>query len=341
MPDVMLLGEAWGEQEEQEGRPFVGASGWLLNSMLEIAGISRQDCFVTNVFNLRPRPKNDVISLCGSKAEAIPSTPTLTKGKYVRAEFRPELDRLYREIERENPNVIVALGATAAWALLGTSGIRKIRGAATTARGLFGLSREFKVVPTYHPAAILRDYSLRPITISDLAKAKRESGSPALERPRREIWVEPNLSDLSRFEQDYILKSPYLSVDIETIGTQITCIGFAPSVDRALVVPFYDARKADGNYWPNLTEEMCAWHWVRRICALRKRLVFQNGLYDIHFLWKQYGIPVPHAEEDTMLLHHALQPEMEKGLGFLGSVYTDEAAWKFMRVKHESYKKED
>jgi hypothetical protein len=42
-----------------------------------------------------------------------------------------------------------------------------------------------------------------------------------------------------------------------------------------------------------------------------------------------------------MLLHHALQPEMDKGLGFLGTVYTDELPWKFMRTKHETLKKED
>jgi hypothetical protein len=55
------------------------------------------------------------------------------------------------------------------------------------------------------------------------------------------------------------------------------------------------------------------------------------------FCWKNYGIPTPAPAEDTMLLHHAMQPEMEKGLGFLASVYTDEASWKFMRkgAKHD------
>ena len=52
------------------------------------------------------------------------------------------------------------------------------------------------------------------------------------------------------------------------------------------------------------------------------------------------GIACRGAAEDTMLLHHALQPEMEKGLAFLGSVYTDEATWKFMS-KVDTLKKED
>jgi hypothetical protein len=64
-------------------------------------------------------------------------------------------------------------------------------------------------------------------------------------------------------------------------------------------------------------------------------------LYDLHHLWRNYGISVRNAEEDTMLLHHALQPESPKGLDFLGSVYTDEAAWKLMRQRGKTTIKRD
>ena len=76
------------------------------------------------------------------------------------------------------------------------------------------------------------------------------------------------------------------------------------------------------------------------MCGLQKAIVGQNFLYDINHLWANYGITVPHATNDTMLLHHALQPEMQKGLGFLGSLYTNEASWKFMRHS-ETIKRED
>ena len=66
---------------------------------------------------------------------------------------------------------------------------------------------------------------------------------------------------------------------------------------------------------------------------IKIKKAFQNGLYDISFLWRAYGIRVMGAEHDTMLLHHALQPESLKGLGFLGSIYTDHGAWKQMRGK--------
>ena len=59
--------------------------------------------------------------------------------------------------------------------------------------------------------------------------------------------------------------------------------------------------------------------------------LFQNGLYDISFLWRAYGIGVRGAAHDTMLLHHSLQPESLKGLGYLGSIYTDHGPWKSER----------
>lgn len=339
MPNLMLLGEAWGKDEEMEGKPFVGTAGHILNGMLRQIGIARSECYLTNVFNLRPEPSNDVSNLCGPKVDAIPGLTFLTRGKYVAAKYAPELQRLQREIETVRPNLIVALGATAAWSLLGTSGIKSIRGAPTFG-SLLG-SNGIKVLPTYHPSAVGRDWALRPIVLSDLDKAKRESTFSDLRRPKRFIHLAPSYNDLIEFEHRYIRPSPSLSIDIETQSDQITCIGFAPSHERCLVVPLYDPARSDGNYWRSLAEELKVWAWIRRMCGLRKRLVFQNGLYDMHVLWKIYGITCPFAEDDTMLLHHALQPEMEKSLGFMASLYTDEASWKFMRKKHETLKKED
>jgi DNA polymerase I-like protein with 3'-5' exonuclease and polymerase domains len=115
----------------------------------------------------------------------------------------------------------------------------------------------------------------------------------------------------------------------------ITCVGFAPSPDRAIVIPFYDEEKPDGNYWPTPREEYNAWQFVRRCLRAGKRLGGQNFQYDMQYLWRQMGIKSPDFADDTMLMHHALQPEMQKGLGFLASVYTDELAWKFMhKTRH-------
>lgn len=334
MTKIVLVGEAWGKDEEEARMPFVGASGRVLNFMLRQVGIKREECFVTNVFNLRPQPNNDVANLCGTKAEGIPGLPPLIRGKFVRAEYAGELERLHREIATERPNVVVAFGATAAWALCRTTGIRSIRGAPALS------TTGFKVIPTYHPAAVIRDWSLQPIVLSDLHKARQESEFPEIRRPRREIWIEPNLNDLDEFYNRHLEPAASFACDIETERGQITCIGFSPSPAVALVIPFVDPTQSDGNYWRTKEEEMKAWRWVRWTLSLPKRVVGQNFVYDMNYLWRAYGIPVPSASEDTMLLHHALQPEMEKGLGFLGSVYTNESSWKIAR-KARTLKRED
>jgi uracil-DNA glycosylase len=337
---TMIIGEAWGKEEAEMGKPFVGPSGRLLKGCMSQVGISYDECFVTNVFNFKPEPSNDISNLCGKKTEALPGWPALTKGKFVRAQYASELERLFKEILYVKPTLIIALGATASWALLKTTGIKSIRGAPIpySVNSLSG--NTFKVFPTYHPAAVLREWKLRPIFIADLYKARHEMDFPEIRRPAREIWIEPTLADLDTFEKQYILPAPKLSIDIENIGEQISCIGFAPTKDRALVVPFISKENKTGSYWATLDEELLALAWCKRMCGLDKAVVGQNILYDLNHLWSHYGITIPHIEEDTMLLHHALQPEMEKGLGFLGSIYTEEPPWKMMR-KADTIKKED
>jgi DNA polymerase I-like protein with 3'-5' exonuclease and polymerase domains len=163
-------------------------------------------------------------------------------------------------------------------------------------------------------------------------KAARERDYPEIRRPKREIWIEPTLEDINEFDNRHIINAQRLAVDIETAGNQVTCIGFAPSERLAIVIPFLRSEKRGRNYWPDIETERAAWKIVRRILERSEPAkTFQNGLYDIAFLWRSMGIQVFGATEDTMLLHHALQPESLKSLGFLGSIYSDEGSWKHMR----------
>jgi uracil-DNA glycosylase len=288
----------------------------------------------TNVFQIHP-PGNDLSWFCGPKAQGLPGYPALLSGKknmkyyngpYVREEFAPELERLQNELLTVDPHLVICLGNTALWAMAGRGAITKIRG--TTLVSTHTVSG-FKLLPTLHPAAVMRQWDQRPTAIADLMKAVKESSHDKILRPFREIWIEPSLEDLRRFRDEFIAGCSLLSTDIETAGTRITCIGFAPSSRLGIVVPFDDARRADGNYWPNPDDERSAWGIVRGILedpSIPK--LFQNGLYDISFLWRAYGMRTLGAAEDTMLCQHALQPESLKGLGYLGSLYSEEFAWK-------------
>ena len=334
---IAFVGEAWGEHEERLRMPFVGPAGYLLNKLLDEAEIRRADCLLTNVFNLKPGPKNDIETLCVPKSQDTSRLPPLRAGKYLHSSHLPELARLRSELLEYQPTCIVALGGTASWALLHDSRISRIRGTTSAAISPPGL----KVLPTYHPAAVLRQWDLRPVTLLDFLKAKREAEFPEVRRPSRIIWTDPTLQDLETFFHDYLVSASHIAFDIETAGREITCIGFAPRTDLALVIPFVDHRRG-GNYWQSHSDESQAWRIVRRILDLPVPKVTQNGLYDVRFLWESYGIPVRNWAEDTMLLHHSLWIESEKGLGFLGSVYTNEPSWKLMRSKEaHTIKQED
>lgn len=339
MSKIAIVGGYWGVEESQARAPFVGYSGHELTRMLADAGIVRTDCCLTNVLNLyKPGGDDELESICGPRETAIHGYPAINRSSYLRREFIPELERLGDEIVACDPNIIIALGNIAMWALLGKVGINKYRGVVElsthTATG-------FKVLPTYNPAAIVRQWALRPTCVLDFMKALRESESPNLGRPERTIYLPETIDDLYEYDEHYIKPCKTLAVDIETAGQTVTCIGFAPDPRSALVVPFADPRRKDRAYWPTLDLEYQCVGFVRSILLRPVSKIFQNGLYDIAFLWRALGLRVMGAEEDTMLLHHALQPESLKGLGFLGSIYTDEGAWKQMRGRSRTIKRDE
>lgn len=366
MKPLVLVGEAWGTNELVTQTPFCGAAGIeLLHQLAEAKIITltstdadyirafyntsdphqldmgwrlHPDLVRLNVFNLHP-PGNNIEALCGPREQRIPGYPALIKGKFVRAEFYPHLTKLATDINSYDPNLIICLGNTPLWALCGLTGISKIRG--TTRLSTHTVS-DFKVLPTYHPAAVLRQYELRSTTIIDLGKAKREAEYPEIRRPEREIWIEPDVSDIIRFRDEYITPSSLLSVDIETAGNAITCIGFSPNPKYAIVIPFYDGRRKNKSYWDTIEAEQAAWQIVRAILADKEiKKLFQNGLYDIAFLWRSMGIKTYGAVHDTMLLSHAQQPEGLKGLGFLGSIFSEERSWKADHRRSTSIKRDN
>lgn len=363
---IFLLGEAMGENEAKTGKGFVGSSGIQLLKLLDEAAVislsfadkllisryykeydpylidkvwtNHPELHRSNVFQQHP-PANRLEFFCGPKAEGIPGYGPLLTSKYVRKEFHYELDRLGDEILGLDPNLIVCLGNAALWSLTGRTGITKLRG--TTITSTHTISG-YKLLCTYHPAAVLRQWELRPTTIIDLAKITKESLHAEVIRPQTQSWIEPDIEDIQRFIADHIRGCPLLSVDIETSGTLITIIGFAPRRDLAIVIPFFDPRKPGRNYWATPELEQQCWEIVRGVLTDESiSKLFQNGLYDIAFLWRSIGIGVRGAIEDTMLLSHAQQPEALKGLGYLGSLHTEFGPWKVERKGSDTIKRDE
>jgi DNA polymerase len=149
---VILVGEAPGFQEDKQGKPFVGRSGKLLDRLLDEAGLRREELYITNVVKCRPMKDPSRPAMPGNDRPPSP------------AEIEACLPVLVRQIEIIRPRVICTLGNTPTRTLLRTAqGI-------TVLRGSFGSFNGIAVLPTFHPAAVLRNPGLRPAVLQDLCK---------------------------------------------------------------------------------------------------------------------------------------------------------------------------
>lgn len=332
---ILILGEYFSESDQLKGQSFSGPYGGLVFSLLKQVGIRQEDVAFEYVINARPGGNRVESFGVGSKAAAIKDYGPFMKGKYLEMRWQHHIDHMWNVIETVQPNVIITLGNFALWAVSDYNGIKKYRGSPTPSL------RGHKIIPTWSPNAVQRQYKLRVVMLADFEKALRESAFPEIRRPSHLIYMEPTLADIRDFYHSHMVGQPFLSCDIETKQRQITEVGYATADgSTALVIPFWDRVQKDGNYWRSLSAELQAWNWVRKINA-EFPLIGQNFQYDMQYFWRTVGIPCPKFLDDTMILHHSMQPEMEKSLGFLASIYTTEPSWKFMRTEHDTLKQDD
>lgn len=318
---IMLVGEGPGADEEHYGRPFCGAAGYELSSELRDAGIARSDCFVTNVVRYRPE-KNDIsLFITGVKRDGESRGFKFHNGMWVAPFVIEHIQHLENEINEVRPNVIVALGNTALWALTGHLGVTKWRGSQMKSK--FGP----KVVPILHPALILREYSWRAITVQDYKnRVVPESRTPDYDPPKYDFTIRPSFGQvaciLGVILSELGAKKNYrVAVDIETRKGQIACLGLATSTRRALCIPFVCLENPSG-YWTT-DEELWIITKLREIMTHPNVwLVGQNFLYDSQYIINQWKF-IPRCTQDTMLWHHTLFPGLQKGLDFLASLYAE------------------
>lgn len=385
---ALIIGESWGVNEAQFKHALVGATGHelvrLLNQvdlapelpgrfppperMIEywLALRNTHDIGVTNVFNQRP-PGNEVELFFGGTG--LRTLPALTKGKYILPEHLHHVERLWQEIRALKPNLIIALGNCAAWATLGKTKISELRGYVHYSLPHLAAPDSnlpyIKVIPSYHPAAILRQWSNRTILLKDLEKCAREIEWPEIRRVPR--WITghdttPGAPRLTIQEIRQWLNRPAseYAIDIESgyalfsalelqkmtsqmrhiLSSQISMVSFARNERDALVIPFMERNTIDLSYWKKRDDEVEAWRLTKRAIERPVPKVFQNSLYDIA-RFAEHGLYVKQCRDDPMLRHHAMFPEMLKGLGFLGSLYLNEIQWKAAYSNREVLKRDD
>lgn len=342
---IVIVGESWGASEAYTRQALQGAAGREFDTMLAEAGLSRETVFCTNCFAAQP-PQNDAWRFFETKNSGAYTWKGLQCPKWV----QQELIRLFQQLEQVKPTLVIALGNYALWALmeegitsfssestgdgatvLVPSGISSWRGSMlVSSEGK--LPPETKVLPIYHPAAILRAWYLRDVTIHDLAaRVPLALSGDWRPSPPPTVYATPNFVEAERVLDNWFIHAASgnllrLSHDIETARGVITCMAFADgpysSGSTALVIPFVrpGSSGAFENYWTAEEELILTRKMIRLWSYPNVRIEGQNYNYDTQWIEAFYGSR-PNLDFDTMLGHHLLWPGTPKALDYISSLY--------------------
>lgn len=287
---VMVIGEAPGAREDEEHRAFVGPAGKLLDElMLKLAGLKREDLYITNANKCRPpanrTPKNPEIKTCVEHY-------------------------LSKELEAVNPDFVLTLGNPALYSMTKKSGIMKHRGNLYDVNG-------YTVFPTVHPAAVLRNPSYASVFTADLLRFGRLVRGEKSELTTS-VRIVANPQHL-RWLCGKLAKAKAISYDLETTGlqeweegAQIVSIAFTWEAGESAFVPLHH------NKTP--------WRNPQRVLSILKpflertdcKYVAHNGKFDCRWL-AAAGIQVPQVH-DTMLSAHMLDENRAKSLKVLSQL---------------------
>lgn len=314
---LMIVGEAPGAAEEEQGHPFVGPSGDLLWEMAGHAGFSRGEVWVTNVVKYRVpdalNPKESMSQRCNR----------------VGINYEEEVVNLWKEINQIKPNCILALGGTALNALTGKNGIQNYRG--SVVESITGYP---KIVPTLHPAHLLHQkggevahYSAKVYIQFDITRAYQQSKFREFQRPERNIWICKDAHDLELYIKRNRHRDSF-AVDIESFKCLPICIGLSAHPSEGVSVPLMDLKTY--KHPLGLSVHQAAYIWRVLADFLEDSSIKKSGQnfkYD-QSTNERLGFYTNGFYFDTSLAAHTINPELPKSLAFLTSIYTDEPFYK-------------
>jgi uracil-DNA glycosylase len=323
---LLVVGEAPSADDIWKQKPFSGRSGDELARMLHESAILQSEARLTYVIRQKA-PSDFTLWLETTKSKAaLKGLPHFWQGKWFSPQVQEGRDALVREIRETKPEVVLALGETALWALTGEVGITSWRGSLCDLHPDLVAACECKptVIATHSPASIMRMWDWRAIAVRDLKRVADYLSHPELyQYPSYSFAIQPTLpgviqtlrSLLGDCQRGKVVK---LSCDIETIARNIACIGIAWSPLEALCIPLMD-RGAEP-YW-NFDEEVAIYALLKELLTHPNCwIIGQNFNYDAQHFAKSLGY-YPNLRFDTMLAQHVLFPGLPKSLDFISSMY--------------------
>jgi uracil-DNA glycosylase family 4 len=312
---IVLCGEAPGVNELHEGRGFVGASGKLLWTLLHRHGITRSNCYVTNVIKT---------ATAKTPLASLPAT-----------ELIPHIDATRTELQMTRANVYVPIGALALYTMLAAHYDTNDHGRLnsnyhiTDWRGsIIQDTSGRKCIPTIHPAHVLRNPDLLPELKHDVALIANESLTPTRNVPQWNIITNPTVKDVAFLVVNILRDRSPFAYDIETAGGVLLCIAIATE-DISVSIPL-----AGQPYWQP-KDFVQVMEVLRTLFASDVPKIAQNGSYDIIGL-SAIGIEVKPPLIDTLHKHHVLDPRKPHSLAYMLSMYTRQPYYKSWDVAPQS-----
>lgn len=320
---IIVIGEAPGREEEDEGRPFVGPSGRLLRGKFLLYNVNPDLIRYENLMEIRP-PDNDF--------------DWFTSTDINKALLAEKVTMLKKRIRELKPNIVLLVGAKPLFYMTGYTDVGSWRGHVMWSEEL-----NCKVICTYHPSSVLRqrfvDKSQKPgqyeaLFDSDINKCIRHSTNREYSPPKYSLLLQPTYQEAIAELKHLKETAKVLSFDIETAGHAMTCIAFAATQDRACSIPFLIVEDDKvSNYWKDPQEEAEVLRCVIDLLESDIPKVAQNSQYDMAILLAIYKIQVKNLVWDTLCAAHNLYCDLPKDLGSLIAFYTD---WPYHKHKQSS-----
>jgi DNA polymerase-1 len=323
---LLIVGESASADDLWKQRPFAGRSGDELARMLHEAGIILTEARTTYVVKSKA-PADHTLWYETSRTKALTKAlPHFWGGKFYSTEVEAGRQVLLEEIRQTKPEVVLALGEAALWALTGEVGITSWRGSLLDLHPDLVAACECKpvVIPAYSPSMIMRMWDWRAIAIRDFQRVRDFLENPAAyQYPAYSFAIHPTLPGVmqtlnSLLRDCYAGKTVRLSVDIETICRHIACIGLAWSSTEALCIPLM--AKGATPYWNQDEETAIYGHLKALLTHPQCYVIGQNFNYDAQHFAKHLGY-APNIQFDTMIAQHTLFPGLPKSLDFISSMY--------------------
>jgi len=303
---IVAVGEALGPDELSQGKPFVGPSGWELDKMLVEGGVSPNDIYFTNVLHEAAPFQNFF-----SKKEGLQRGLEFVEGRWPHEKITVARECIRNELRELKPNIILALGDIPMWAITGESGITKWRGSVMESD--FG-----KVLPTFNPAGVMKNWPWRWLSVQDFRRLRREADHPEIRKSPWNFLIRPTFDEAMQSISS--LRGKLVVGDIEGWG-ELACVGFATDELNAFCIPFRSLERPKG-YW-SAEEELEIVLLLRDVLTdPSTKCIFQNGLYDMQVFAKQLGF-VFNLAHDTMIMFHVCYPGLEKNLALQSSLFCD------------------